>query len=71
MTINFSNFPIIFVCKFGRVEAAAQEKNYSQMHEKLEKLTERLLIPPTFFNLGEYNLLPTRRILTLRFINIM
>ena len=31
------------VCKFGRVEAAAREKNYRQMYEKLEKLTERLL----------------------------
>ena len=32
-----------FVCKFGRVEGAARETNYRQMHEKLEKLTERLL----------------------------
>ena len=32
-----------FVCKFGRVEEAAREKNYRQMYEKLEKLTERLL----------------------------
>ena len=32
-----------FVCKFGRVEGAAREKNYRQMYEKLEKLTERLL----------------------------
>ena len=32
-----------FVCKFGRVEVAAREKNYRQMYEKLEKLTERLL----------------------------
>ena len=29
--------------KFGRVEGAAREKNYTQMYEKLEKLTERLL----------------------------
>ena len=32
-----------FACKFGSVEAAAQENNYRQMYEKLEKLTERLL----------------------------
>ena len=32
-----------FVCKFGRVEAAAREKNYRQMYGKLEKLTELLL----------------------------
>ena len=37
-----------FVCKFGRVEAAAREKKYRQMYEKLEKLTERLLSTVTY-----------------------
>ena len=32
-----------FVCKFDRVGGAAREKNYRQMYEKLDKLTERLL----------------------------
>ena len=32
-----------FICKFGRVEGARGKKNYRQMYEKLEKLTERLL----------------------------
>ena len=32
-----------FVCKFGWAEVAEQEKNYRQMYEKLEKLTEHLL----------------------------
>ena len=32
-----------FVCKYGRLEGVAWEKNYRQMYEKLEKLTERLL----------------------------
>ena len=32
-----------FVCKFGRIDRAAREKNYRQMYEKLAKLTERLL----------------------------
>ena len=27
-----------FVCKFGRVEAAAREKKYRQMYEKLLKI---------------------------------
>ena len=32
-----------FICKYGRVEGARAKKNYRQMYEKLEKLTERLL----------------------------
>ena len=44
----------IFVCKFDRVEGAAREKNYRQMYEKLENLTERLLS-----NLHSSNLLNT------------
>ena len=32
-----------FVCKFGRIEGAAQEKNDRQIYEKIEKLTECLL----------------------------
>ena len=27
-----------FVCKFGRIDRAAREKNYRQMYEKLEKI---------------------------------
>ena len=40
-----------FVCKFGRVEAAAREKNYGQLVEKSEKLTECLLPNLHFSNL--------------------
>ena len=43
-----------FVCKFGRVEAAAREKSYRQLYQKLEKLTERLLS-----NLRSLNLVNT------------
>ena len=32
-----------FVCKFGRVEGVAREKNCIQMYKKVEKLTKRLL----------------------------
>ena len=56
-----------FACKSGSVEGAAREKNYRQMYEKLEKLTERLLSNLHSLKLGEYNLLLS--ILTLRFIN--
>ena len=49
-SINFLIFHT-FLCKFGRVEGAAREKNYWQMYEKL---TERLL-----FNLHSSNLVNT------------
>ena len=51
-SINFCNFPT-FVCKFGRVEGAAREKN-TDMYEKLENSTERLLS-----NLNSLNLMNT------------
>ena len=43
-----------FHCKFGRVEATAREKNYTQMYEKLEKINRASSIQPIFFKLGEY-----------------